>query len=228
MIYSFTYYPYIAIIGDIKNSKQIADRKNIQDKMKSILIEINRKYEQDISAKFMLTLGDEFQGLLCKGENVVYIIEEIQNKIYPVEIRFGIGIGAITTDINADMPFEADGPGYYKARSAIDFLKQNERRNKSYITDIRIEIDEDQFLQVKPLNTIFSLLTIIKKQWTTRQREIIWDFMRYQDNQEKCAKRLGITQSSVQRSLTSGNYYAYKSAIDTISYMLKEIGGEDV
>lgn len=175
----------------------------------------------------MMTLGDEFQGLLCKGENIVYIIEEIQNKIYPVEIRFGIGIGAITTDINAEMPLEADGPGYYNARSAIDFLKLHERKNKSYISDIRIEIDEGINSQAELLNTIFSLLTIIKKRWTDRQREIIWDFMWYQDNQEKCAERLGITQSSVQRSLTGGDYYAYKAAIDTISHVLEGIRGEN-
>ena len=40
--------------------------------------------------------------------------------IYPVEIRYGIGVGQITTNINTDMALGADEPGFYNARKAID------------------------------------------------------------------------------------------------------------
>ena len=223
MFVSFSYKPYVAVIGDIKSSKKIENRKNVQEKLKNILENINEKYKEDISAKFMITLGDEFQGLLCKGENVLAVVEEIQRKMYPIEIRFGIGVGAITTEINPEMAIGADGPGYYKARKAILFLKGSECRNKINISDIRIEIDEDRNLIVEMLNTIFSLVAVVKYNWTDRQREIIWDMDKYQDGQEKSAERLGIAQSSVQRGLTNGNYYAYKEAMETISNVLKEI-----
>lgn len=44
----------------------------------------------------------------------------------------------------------------------------------------------------------------------------------------KIEKRLRITQSSVQRGLTKGNYYAYKDAIDTVNNILREIRRNDV
>lgn len=223
MFFSFPYIPYIAMIGDIKKSKKIEDRNRVQKKLNEILNDINEKYQDDISAKFMITLGDEFQGLLGNGKNVIEIIEEIQGKMYPVEIRFGIGIGAITTDINAEMAIGADGPGYYKARQAIDFLKQNEQKNKTQVSDVRIEVEEENNAMAIMLNTVLSLLAVLKRNWTDRQREIIWDSLEHQDGQEKSAARLGIAQSSVQRGLTNGNYYAYKSALDTISNILKEI-----
>lgn len=228
MFFSFSYKPYVAVIGDIKSSKQIENRKDVQEKLKNILEKINEKYEQDISAKFIITLGDEFQGLLCTGENVLTIVEEIQKKMYPIEIRFGIGVGAITTEINPEMAIGADGPGYYKARDAIGFLKRNERKNKMHISDIRIEIEEDKNLITEMLNTILSLLAVIKNNWSDRQREIIWDVAKYQDGQEKSAERLGIAQSSVQRGLTNGNYYAYKEAMETISNVLREIRRDHV
>lgn len=31
-------------------------------------------------------------------------------------MRFGIGIGSISTKINSEISIGADGPGYYKAR----------------------------------------------------------------------------------------------------------------
>lgn len=223
MVFSFGDNPYIAIIGDIKKSRQIIDRKNVQKKLYEILVEINKKYLNDISAKFMITLGDEFQGLLHTGEHLLEIIDEIQRSMYPFGIRFGIGVGTITTDINFEMAIGADGPAFYKARQAIELLKQKEQKNKTQISDIRMEFDTDDQSTVAMLNTILTLLTVLKNNWTERQREIIWDMLVHDDGQEKSAKRLGIAQSSVHRGLMNGNYYAYREAVDTIRNVLIEI-----
>ena len=83
---------YIAIIGDIKNSKSINDRMEFQNKFNNILNDINVLYNDDISSYFTITLGDEFQGLLHNGKHLMDIISYIKNNLYPYEIRFGIDI----------------------------------------------------------------------------------------------------------------------------------------
>lgn len=216
--------PYIAIIGDIKNSREIGHKGEVQNKLNSVLKVINEKYNSMIAAKFMITLGDEFQGLLLEGVNVVDIIEEIQMRMFPQQIRFGIGIGRITTDINPDMAIGADGPGYYNARMAIEYVKHSEQRSKTQSSDIRIEIEKDSKSLSVTLNTIFMLMTVIQRDWSPRQKEIIWEFEKRECSQAECARRLNISQSSVQRSLTSSNYYAYKEAKESVSKVLKEIG----
>lgn len=224
MLFSFSYRPYVAVIGDIRNSKELADRNDVQEKLKQVLERINETYMKDISAKFMITLGDEFQGLLCGGNNILNIIMDIQMEMYPVSIRFGVGVGEITTIINAEMAIGADGPGYYMARDAIEDLRHEELRNKSQSADIKIRIEDEEHQIEELLNTTFSLMNIIQNNWTNRQREIIVEYSRHGGSQSECAKRLGITQSSVQRSLNNGNYYAYKKAIDTVNNILGEIG----
>lgn len=228
MFFFFLFNPYIAIIGDIKGSKGIEDRNRVQEKMRNTLNEINEKYASDISSKFTITLGDEFQGLLCKGANTMSIISEIERKMYPIKIRFGVGVGEITTDINYEMAIGADGPGYYKARTAIDFLKENKKRKQSSASDIRFEVDGENQGATIMINTILSLLTVIKAAWSDRQREVIWDMLENQDSQENVAKRLNIQQPTVQRILANGKYYAYRDALDTIGKALKEIRREDV
>lgn len=223
MLFNFSYKPYIAIIGDIKNSKKIEDRSKIQEQLNRTLDKINQNYKSDISSKFIITLGDEFQGLLENGSNILHIIETIQWDMYPIVIRFGIGVGAVTTDINSAMSIGADGPTYYMARQAIEFLKENEQKNKTYLSNIRVEVDEDTNEVADIINTILSLLTVLKENWTERQREIILDFLKHQDGQEKTAKRLGIVQSTVQRGLKNGNYYSYKEAIDTVNKVFSKI-----
>lgn len=223
MYFVFFYNPYIAIIGDIKNSKQISDRNEVQKKMQKTLEEINQKYEKDIASRFMITLGDEFQGLLECGDNVLNIISFIEAQMYPVEIRFGIGVGEINTEINPLFPLGADGPAYYNAREAVNALKINEKKSKMPDSNMIIKIDGDNKASEKLMNTILSLLTVIKNKWTERQREVVYEYIWYEDRQKDAAKRLGITQSSVQKNLSNADYYSYKAALDIISTALSEI-----
>lgn len=228
MFFSFENDSHVAIIGDIKQSKKIDNRSEVQKKLKFILEEINEKYDNEISSKFIITLGDEFQGLLSSGANTMDIIAEIERKMYPVKIRFGVGIGAITTPVNKEMSIGADGPGYYKARDAIEFLKENEKKKQTNTADVRIEAEGDNQAITIMINTILTLLTVIKDSWSDRQREIIWDMLKHQDSQVDVAKRFNIKQPAVQKSLSKGKYYAYKDALDTIGRALAEIRRNDV
>jgi len=228
MYFSFPDHPYIAIIGDIQDSKKIENRDKIQKLLNGILTEINQKYLNNISSKFLITLGDEFQGLLCNGENVMQIISEIKNKMFPVKIRFGIGVGDITTNINSEMSIGADGPGYYNARNAIECIKNDKKKKQTNAANIRIELDVDNQAPATMLNTILSLMTAIENTWSIRQREIIGDMLMHNGNQMDTAKRLKIKQPTVQRTLAKGNYYPYKDALDTIEKILGEIRRDDV
>lgn len=218
---------YIAIIGDIIASKKLSDRSEVQKKLNIVLRDINTKYKNDIYSNFTITLGDEFQGLLCTGKSIMPILFEIERRVYPIKIRIGVGIGDITTDINRDISIGADGPGYYNARKAINCLKEDEKRKQTNPADIRFEILEGYDELTMLLNTTLTLMTVIKEVWTERQREIIWDMLEHQDNQVEVAKRIGITQPTVQKSLSKGKYYAYKDAYDTIGQVLKEIRRRD-
>ena len=70
------------------------------------------------------------------------------------------------------------------------------------------------------------LLTTIEDGWSDRQREIISLMMQRKEKQTDVAKKLGITQSTVQKSLTAGNYYVYEEAFQALSRVFSEIGEE--
>lgn len=221
MFLDFSNNSFIAIIGDIINSKKIKNRNEIQIKLKDILNSINQNYPDDIASDFMITLGDEFQGLFNNGKNVIKIINEIEDKMYPIEIRFGIGVGGITTEINRYVPLGADGPAYHNARTMINVLKLLE--NKYNIGNTNILIATDNIVTDNLMNSIFSLCYTIKSKWSQRQREIITTYLNSGNIQKKTADNLGIYQSTVTRSLASSGYYSYKDALDVITNILSEI-----
>jgi hypothetical protein len=221
----FSYNPLVAIIGDIKGSKKLEDRRVTQKRLKGVLDQINIDYQKDIASKFMITLGDEFQGLLTVGSSAIIIVDRIEREMYPVRLRFGIGVGEITTEININMPLGADGPAYYNARKAIDELKALE--NKKMVSKSSIRIGIQGYDGISELtNSIFSLLTAIKETWTPRQVEIINSYLKT-GTQIEAARLLNIDQSTVQKALSSSNYYHYRDAIETVAKALSGVKGDN-
>ncbi|MGI6607319.1 MAG: SatD family protein [Peptococcia bacterium] len=215
--------PYVAIIGDIVKSKKLDERNDVQKKLQQILEDINTKYYDKIASKFMITLGDEFQGLLKYGDCVINIINELETRLFPVEIRFGIGVGEIYTDINPNLPLGADGPAYYNARKMIEDLKKMSTKTKTGKPNIRIASQGDNAHTDLLLNAIFLLSSTIKHKWSKRQREMIIAYSESDSNQTRAAQNLGIKQSSVNKGLANAGYYSYINALEAASKALSEI-----
>ena len=217
---------YYAIIGDIKRSKKIENRCEIQEKLKKILDNVNSIYNNDISAKFLITLGDEFQGLLEITAPILEIIKYIQREIYPIKLRFGVGIGNVSTLINHEAAIGADGPAFYAAREMIEFLREQEKKLKKQAADIQISVYEKKCFETEEINAMFSLLKIIEDSWTEKQRYTIWDMMIHQESQKMCAERMDITQSTVARRLADGKYIIYQRTMEVIDEAIRRLGNK--
>ncbi len=205
---------YVAIIGDLVHSKDIINRNQVQQRLRNCLENINQSYT-NLASNFMITLGDEFQGLLSTQENILAILDEIEFALHPVQVRFGIGCGSISTDIFSKSS-EIDGPAFHYARSMI-----NETKNKNRsITSTLISSDLSPTPTDQLINTIFSLSYVLKEKWSSRQVEIIRTYLQQGKNQYKTADALSIAQSSVYKSLKASNFSTYIQARETINYFL--------
>lgn len=215
---------YFAIIGDIKNSRKMKERFQIQEQLGQILEEVNSEFDEYIAAKFIITLGDEFQGLLNSTQPIIKIIEKITLKIYPVRLRFGIGCGEISTKINREMAIGADGTAYHHARHMINKIKKNQSSRMSDQTSIGISAADNQSI-VELANNTFSLWSFIQEKWTPKQVRLILETIECDNNQREAARRLGIVQSSVQRGLKSSGYYTYMHTKRTLEEVLARVWG---
>ncbi len=65
---------YVAVIGDIRRSRHIAERGLLQEQLETALGGANERFAADVAAGFVLTLGDEFQGLLLRPGSVVDVV----------------------------------------------------------------------------------------------------------------------------------------------------------
>ncbi|NMA74777.1 MAG: DNA-binding protein, partial [Bacteroidales bacterium] len=115
-----------ALIGDIIDSKSLKNRKDIQNNLHKLLDGLNQKYESSIVSNLTLTLGDEFQGLFKDVECVLLVMDEINLtlSLKGINVRFGVGYGEITTDINPELSIGADGEAFWFARDAITHIRK--------------------------------------------------------------------------------------------------------
>ncbi len=207
---------YCMIIGDMIASKSIPpdDRKMIQENLKIELENINYDYDYTICSRFSVTLGDEFQGGLINTIHLFEIIDRIKKSISPYKMRFGIGIGDLRTYVKFDTSLESDGPGYYYARKALDDLKEKKECEYGY----RIYTGQ----KVELINPLFDTLDTIAGSWTDSQKKYVDMMNNTNQDMQKVAGHLGISVSTLSRTLTRANYKLVKSTFEKISDYLFE------
>lgn len=214
---------YVALIGDIIQSKQVADRSQLQESINNAFETIHERYPDLIQSKFTLTLGDEFQALLTPSKTIFKLLDHLEMLI-PVSFRFGLGYGTLTTDFNKDVSIGADGPAYWHAREAIDIIHD---QNWSGKTKGYVVTKDDKF--DRTINNLLLLSDTLKDGWTDLQRKTFEQMLSKEIytadfNQKEFADELGISASSLSKRLNVGNIKIYLHSRNTMGYLLEEFG----
>jgi hypothetical protein len=117
--------PYLALIGDLVDSKNVSRRGDSQKKLSAALKRINDRKPRPVESPYTITLGDEFQAVYRTADTLFLDIFSIMAEMHPVGIRFGVGLGELTTPINAKQALGMDGPAFHRARAVITELKKS-------------------------------------------------------------------------------------------------------
>lgn len=204
---------YCAIIGDIVKSRKIKDREAFQRKLKTILDHINNEYALNITSRFVITVGDELQGLLKPTKQCCDIIIKIVEEIEPVKIRFGIGFGTVATPIE-EIALGMDGPAFYNARKA---LKDAYRLKDHAVLFSGIEDDTGLIA----LNTVATLLAQVRNLWSDRQKKVA-KLTRARLTQADIAKELGVSQANVSQIYQKGRIEQVLETEQNLEFLLEQ------
>jgi SatD family (SatD) len=198
---------YLVIIGDVVKSREIKDRQQFQEIFKDQFEKIGVFEKNNIVSSFTITIGDEFQGVLSKAAKMFKFIADLEYSLnlipakedtdaalqktkYLYKLRYGIGVGTITTKINRAAALGMDGPAFYNARKSIEYARKNNLR--FYFAG---GSDKDA-----SINTLLQWLNLEIKEWNFRKFQIV---KLYKDSwkQEQIAESLGISQPAVSKLL---------------------------
>lgn len=194
---------YIAIIADMVHSRDLPSSRRavLQGEFSALMAELNRNYRETIASKFVITLGDEFQGLLNSAVPIPDLIWHLEQSFPKREFRVGIGLGALDTPIQK-YAINIDGPALHTARSAIDQAKKSRSLGGAFrgfgeLDDI--------------LTGMGRLLWFHRSRWTPSQRQIA-SLLRQGMSQTQAAKKLRIAKQVVSRQALSAGWFQYRAA----------------
>lgn len=185
---------YLAVIGDVVGSRQAPDRGGLQQRLQGGLRDVNAAFGS-LAAEFVLTVGDEFQGLLAGAQELDKLLATLRTHAFPAELRLGLGIGGLDTRLEKQA-LGMDGPCFHRARQAIE--RAAARRTP-------IETDSGQ---APAAFEIYALMTgYMRQRWTTRQRQVV-DLVHSGLEGREVAAHLSITPSAVSQHLrAAGSRY---------------------
>ena len=217
---------YFALIGDIIDSKKIDNRYQVQKTLEACLNELNIKFKDVLVSKLSITLGDEFQGLLTLDAPLFQIIDRINFAMQPYQVRFGLGLGEILTDINPEQSIGADGPAYWHARKAINYIHQ---KNDYGNTQIAVSFEDDT--KVNIINTLIASSEAIKSDWRASQEIILQELLKlgiYDEyfDQQILGKQLELSTSALSKRLKSSNIKVYLRTRNCALNLFKNAGEE--
>ena len=115
---------YATIICDIKNSARLENRQQIQYELIETIKQANSDFADIIASPFIITLGDEWQGLLKNPEEYSEVIDFFRLKLPSIDFYCGVGIGEINIFDFELTVNQLDGPSFHKARKAINIAKR--------------------------------------------------------------------------------------------------------
>ena len=200
---------YLALIADVIDSKMVQERFDLQKQLEKALQTMNELFGEFLASSFTLTLGDEFQALLKADAPVFQIIDTLRSELTPTQLRFGIGLGEIVTDIDPLQSIGADGPAYWNARAAINLVHQKNDYGNTQIYFSSGKEKQDFFV-----NALIASGEAIRSGWRGSQEEILLDLLKrcvYSENfsQQDLAQSLAINPSALSKRLKSSSIRVY-------------------
>lgn len=117
---------YIAMICDIKNSRNLNNRLEVQLQLIDVLKKCNEKFKDFIISPFIITIGDEWQGLLSEYTSYNDIIEFFKENLSDnIKFYTAIGYGKVSITNFELTVNQLDGEAFYLARKAIRYCKKH-------------------------------------------------------------------------------------------------------
>lgn len=207
---------YCVIIGDIDKSRTLQRRARIQEKFKEAVAAINKEFKNDIASKFLITLGDEFQGVLLTPLHNYQLICRFQELIEPVSFTFGVGIGMLATPLNTKEAIGMDGECFYRARNAIQQAKKEKKK-------LVYDFDDPAVVLV---NAIVASVDAHGKLLNTTQQKIA-QLRNKGLTQRAIAQKLRITKQAVSKAISTTMMKEMEESVAALEQFFRQYTPEE-
>ena len=194
---------FAALTADIIGSRKLKNQGFSRSQIEKAISQLNTAREAFIVSKFCLLRGDEIQGVVFPPREAIVMVRYLRFYLRPVQIRVGIGIGDITTEIDKNNPWNMDGSSFHRAREALEEIKLS-RHPATFINSLEEDFDYN-------LNVILALMDVISNRWTDGQWEAIHAYEQM-GTYQKASQVLKVRPQNVAKRCQSAHWKVFSEA----------------
>lgn len=189
-------------MGDIIDSSK-EDAVLLQQEFAKLIDQINQDFADDLLSPLTITLGDEFQCVVKNLKALVEILIKLEEQKWslncPVNLRYSLGYGEISTPINSEIAYGMIGSGLMKVRESLTELKEEEDR----------VVIIGEVLRREELKLALDLFLELQQSWKWKDRAIISGYFLTKDYKQ-VAKTMEKDVSLIWRRFKSLAFKSYQ------------------
>jgi len=177
-------------------------RAAIQKAFSQLMGRLNAEFSFGLHGKFVIALGDEFEGLIqasAASQVIPNLIWRIEQLFSDPAIRLGFGFGGIDTPIE-DNVSSLDGPAFHRAREAVEGAAKS-RKMGGVFQGFGNKHDE-------VLNGIARILHLQRSRWSRQQRNVAV-LLRQGLRQSEVARVMSRSRQAVSIDVRAAGWEAY-------------------
>lgn len=183
---------YCVVLGDVVESREIADRPSFQDRLTRAIDRINEEHADALVADFAILKGvDEIGGVLETVRPVAAIQRTLARAVHPEQIRLAAVVGQIDVNPESTRISMMDGSALSEADETLSALQ-------SESLTFRLEGERPEYDRL--ISDQINLLDMIRADWSDRQLEVITEYERL-GTQKAVADSLGVSPQAISKSL---------------------------
>jgi hypothetical protein len=194
------------VIGDIVKSRHAENRHQLQSRIAKQFTQLNRIKDHKLLSPYTLTLGDEFQAVYREANRLFRDCSAILCLVYPLRVRFSIGLGELNTRINRKRAIGMDGPAFYAARAGVSEMKAS---------GAIFQVTQEGHEVARWVNLSLELISHLASKWK-KNRIYTLHRLLSGDNPKGIAQKASLTTTGVYKNIQVG-------ALDTIVSIFHEI-----
>ena len=200
------------LIADVIESRSRAHlRSSLHEKLR--IASIAHMGDKLVRIPYAVTAGDEFQTVAARVDSIPKLILDLRRRLQPLQLRIGIGIGAILGPMRPPVNRIA-GQAFEFARAAINEIKET----RKYPTWTVFRSHRAEFDEIA--NLVYGLHDTLLRQITAKQWGTIATYL-VKNRVDLTAKALSIDISTASRNLKRGHFWQIE---DTAAAMESVIG----
>ena len=166
-----------------------------------------------IRIPYAITAGDEFQTVAARIERIPSLILDLRRRLYPMELRIGIGLGGVNGPIRPPVN-RIGGKAFELARQAINQAKNHPK----FPTLTVFQSGNPEFDEVA--NLVYGLQDSLLQRVTPKQWETMATYM-VKRRVDSTARALKVDDSTASRNLKRGSFWQIEQTAVAMERFIK-------